>query len=98
MAIASLVLAILKGAEWGWSNARVLGAFVASLLLGGYFALRATRERNRSIDPVAAADPRLRLSNGATLLMASGFFAYTLCNVLFLTRSGATRFCRPAWR
>ncbi len=85
LAIASLVLAVVKGPEWGWANARVVGAFAAALLLGAYFMARATRERTPVIDPSLLRIRSFALSNGATILMASGFFAYTLCNVLFLT-------------
>jgi EmrB/QacA subfamily drug resistance transporter len=85
LAIASLVLAVLKGAEWGWGNGRVIGAFLASALLAAYFAFRATRERTPVIDPALLRVPGFVLSNGATFVMAGGFFAYTLCNVLFLT-------------
>jgi NTE family protein len=84
-AIASLVLAVVKGEEWGWVNGRVLGAFAASLLLGWYFVLRATRARSPVIDPSLLRIPGFVLSNVATVLMSTGFFAYTLGNVLFLT-------------
>jgi NTE family protein len=85
VAIASLVLAVVKGEEWGWSNGRVLGALAASLLLGWYFVVRATRERAPVIDPSLLRIPGFVLSNVATVLMSTGFFAYTLGNVLFLT-------------
>lgn len=84
-AIASLVLAVVKGEEWGWVDGRVLGAFVASLLLAWYFVVRATRERSPVIDPALLRIPGFVLSNVATVLMSTGFFAYTLGNVLFLT-------------
>ncbi|HEX4483597.1 MAG TPA: MFS transporter, partial [Solirubrobacteraceae bacterium] len=31
LAIGSLVLAVVKGQEWGWDNARVIGAFAAAI-------------------------------------------------------------------
>ena len=34
LAIASLVLAVVKGQEWGWGNGRVVGAFAAAMVLG----------------------------------------------------------------
>ena len=34
LAIAALVLGVVKGQEWGWTSARVLGAFAAALVLG----------------------------------------------------------------
>jgi NTE family protein len=85
LAIAALVLAVVKGGEWGWVNGRVLGAFGASLLLGWYFVVRATRARSPVIDPALLRIPGFVLSNVATVLMSTGFFAYTLGNVLFLT-------------
>jgi NTE family protein len=85
LAIASLVLAVVKGQEWGWGNARVVGAFAAALLLGVYFVFRSSRERTPVIDLTLLRIRSFALSNGVTVVMAAGFYAYTLCNVLFLT-------------
>jgi NTE family protein len=85
LAIASLVLAVVKGQEWGWSSGRVIGSFLAALLLGAYFVLRSSRHRAPVIDLSLLRIRAFALSNGVTIVMASGFYAYTLCNVLFLT-------------
>jgi NTE family protein len=85
LAIASLVLAVVKGQEWGWSGARVVGAFIAALVLGAYFLVRSGRQRTPVIDLSLLRIRSFALSNGVTTVMASGFYAYTLCNVLFLT-------------
>jgi NTE family protein len=85
LAIASLVLAVVKGQEWGWGSARVVGAFVAALLLSVYFMVRSSRQRTPVIDLSLLRIRAFALSNGVTVVMASGFYAYTLCNVLFLT-------------
>ena len=85
LAIASLVLGVVKGQEWGWGSGRVLGAFIAALLLGVYFVLRSSRQRTPVIDLSLLRIRAFALSNGVTVVMASGFYAYTLCNVLFLT-------------
>jgi EmrB/QacA subfamily drug resistance transporter len=85
LAIASLVLAVVKGQEWGWSNGRVVGSFLVALLLGAYFVLRSSRHRAPVIDLSLLRIRAFALSNGVTIVMASGFYAYTLCNVLFLT-------------
>jgi NTE family protein len=86
LAIAALVLAVVKGQEWGWDGARVIGAFVAAVLLGAYFLLRSARQRTPVVDLSLFRIRSFALSNGATVVMAAGFYAYTLCNVLFLTR------------
>jgi len=85
LAIAALVLGVVKGQEWGWGSARVIGAFAAALLLGVYFVLRTSRQRAPVIDLSLLRIRAFALSNGVTIVMASGFYAYTLCNVLFLT-------------
>ena len=86
LAIASLVLAVVKGQEWGWGGARVVGAFIAALALGTYFIARSARQRTPVIDLSLLRIRSFALSNGVTTVMASGFYAYTLCNVLFLTK------------
>jgi NTE family protein len=85
LAIAALVLGVVKGQEWGWGSARVIGAFAAALILGVYFVLRSSRQRAPVIDLSLLRIRAFALSNGVTIVMASGFYAYTLCNVLFLT-------------
>jgi EmrB/QacA subfamily drug resistance transporter len=86
LSTASLVLGVVKGQEWGWASARVVGSFLLALLLGVYFTLRTSRQRAPVIDLSLLRIRAFALSNGVTIVMASGFYAYTLCNVLFLTR------------
>jgi len=84
-AIAALVLAVVKGQEWGWSGGRVIGAFAAAAVLGAYFLLRSSRQRAPVLDLSLLRIRSFALSNSVTVVMSSGFYAYTLCNVLFLT-------------
>ena len=85
LAIAALVLGVVKGQEWGWGSARIVAAFALALVLGAYFVLRSSRVRTPVIDLSLLRIRAFALSNGVTIVMASGFYAYTLCNVLFLT-------------
>jgi NTE family protein len=85
LTIAALVLAVVKGQEWGWGGARVVGSFAAAALLGAYFLFRSSRQRTPVIDLSLLRIRSFALSNGVTIVMAGGFYAYTLCNVLFLT-------------
>ncbi len=50
LAIASLVLGVVKGSEWGWGSPRVLGAFAAALVLGAVFVWRCSWHRSPIID------------------------------------------------
>jgi NTE family protein len=85
LCIAALVLAVVKGQEWGWASARVLGTVALAVLLGVYFTLRSARHRTPVVDLALLRIRSFSLSNGVTIVMAGGFYAYTLCNVLFLT-------------
>jgi NTE family protein len=85
LAIAALVLAVVKGQEWGWDNGRVVGAFAAAAVLSACFLFRSSRQRNPVLDLSLLRIRSFALSNTVTLVMAGGFYAYTLCNVLFLT-------------
>jgi NTE family protein len=84
-AIGLLVLAIVKGQEWGWGSASVVGTLLAALLLCVYFCLRSSRHRVPIVDLSLLRVRAFSLANGVTVVMAAGFYAYTLCNVLFLT-------------
>lgn len=85
LAIAALVLAVVKGQEWGWGGGRVIGAFAAAVVLGAYFLFRSSRERTPVLDLSLLRIRSFALSNSVTVVMSGGFYAYTLCNVLFLT-------------
>ena len=51
LAVATFVLAIVKGEEWGWLSARLLAALAAACLLCGAFLARCRRNPGRLIDP-----------------------------------------------
>ncbi|HTZ85706.1 MAG TPA: DHA2 family efflux MFS transporter permease subunit [Solirubrobacteraceae bacterium] len=85
LAVATLVLAIVKAEEWGWLSVPVLATMLASVLLGATFWARCRRDPGRLVDPALFRVRSFNLANGATLVMAAGFYGYTLCNVLFLT-------------
>ncbi len=85
LGVAALVLAIVKGEEWGWTSPKVLGTLALSLVLGGVFYARCRRDPGRTIDPALLKVRSFDVANGATTVLAVGFYGYTLCNVLFLT-------------
>ncbi len=84
-AIAALVLGIVKGQEWGWGNARTVGAFVLAAVLGALFVRRSGRHRSPIVDLALLRVRTFSVANAMTVVAAAGFYGYTLCNVLFLT-------------
>jgi EmrB/QacA subfamily drug resistance transporter len=85
LAIAGLVLGVVKGPEWGWTSAGVVASFAIALLLGGAFVIRTGRHHNPLVDLKLFQGRAFAVANGVTVVMSAGFYAYTLCNVLFLT-------------
>jgi EmrB/QacA subfamily drug resistance transporter len=85
LAVASLALGITQGDAWGWSSARVLGAFAAAAVLGPIALMRSARHPAPAVDLHVFESRTVKLANAATLAYAIGFFAMLLANVLFLT-------------
>ena len=85
LAIASLVLGVVKGSDWGWGSPRVIAAFAAAVVLGAVFVWRCRWHRSPIIDLGLLRNRTFSVANGMTIVAASGFYGYTLANVLFLT-------------
>ena len=84
-AVAALALAITQGGDWGWSSGRVVGAFVAAVVLAPIAIRRSTRHESPAIDLDVFQSRTVVLANAATFLYSVGFFGMLLANVLFLT-------------
>ncbi len=85
LSIAAFVLVIVKGEEWGWLGVRTLWTLGAAFVLAAAFLARCRRDPGRMIDPALLRLRSFDVANGATAVLALGFYGYTLCNVLFLT-------------
>ncbi|MFF5565762.1 MFS transporter [Streptomyces sp. NPDC012623] len=76
--LVSLLLAVSKGAEWGWTNAPTLGLFAAAvivLLSWGRFELRTA---DPLVDLRATARRRVLLTNLASVVIGFAMFAQSL--------------------
>ncbi|WP_406096166.1 MFS transporter [Streptomyces sp. NBC_01013] len=70
-----LLLAVSKGAEWGWTSATTIGLFVASvvvLVAWGFWELRTT---DPLVDLRTTARPRVLITNLASLFVGFGMYA-----------------------
>ncbi len=85
LSIALLVLGVVQGSDWGWASAKVLGAWAASILLGVIVVRRCRWHRSPIIDLALLRIRAFTVANAMTVVGGAAFFAYTLCNVLFLT-------------
>lgn len=86
IAVAALVLGVVKGDEWGWDSPRILASFAVALVLGAVFIRRSTRHRSPMIDLQLFRTRTFSVANAMTVIAAAGFFGYTLINVIFLTQ------------
>ncbi len=84
-AVATLVVAIVQGQEWGWDSARVVGAFLASVLLFAGVVRRSLTHHSPIVDPAMVRVRSFTLAVSASIVFFIGFAAMLLGGVLFLT-------------
>src|SRR4029079_8404649 len=78
-------LGIVKGSEWGWDSARILGSLAAAALLLPAVVLRSARHRAPVIDLSLFRVRSFAVANAGMFAFSTAFYALLLCNVLFLT-------------
>jgi len=86
VAISGLALAIVKGPDWGWGDARIAGLLVGSAILLAAFLRRSARHAVPVIELSLLRAPGFTAANLAGLFFWAGFGAMLLSTVLFLTR------------
>lgn len=84
-ATALLALGIVEGRGWGWTDARILGAFAGAAALLPLFVMRSRRHPSPVLDLSLFRVRAFTIANASTLLFAAAFYASLLNNVLFLT-------------
>ncbi|MBS1894365.1 MAG: DHA2 family efflux MFS transporter permease subunit [Actinobacteria bacterium] len=85
LGIGLLTLGIVQGPEWGWTDGRVLGSFVAAMLLVAAFLFRSANHHAPVIELPLLRVRSFAVANLATLVFFMGFGAMLLSGVLLLT-------------
>jgi EmrB/QacA subfamily drug resistance transporter len=83
--VATLVVAIVKGGDWGWGSARVLGLLAVAVLLLAVLARRIARHPAPIVEPALLRVRAFSLATLGSLLFFVAFAAMLLASVLFLT-------------
>jgi EmrB/QacA subfamily drug resistance transporter len=83
--IGTLTLAIVKGPDWGWSSAAVVGLFAAAALFVLGVVTRSATHPAPLIEPVIARTRAIALANFGAVLFFGAFAAFALATVLFQT-------------
>jgi MFS family permease len=78
-------LGIVKGQDWGWAGARVLGTLGAGVALLLLLARRSSRHPAPIVEPALFRVRSFSVANAGAFAFALGFYAFLLGNVLFLT-------------
>jgi EmrB/QacA subfamily drug resistance transporter len=81
-----LSLGIVKGPDWGWGSAEVLGALAGGVLLLVLLAVRSGRHPAPVVELSLFRVRSFAVADAGVFLFALGFYALLLANVLFLTR------------
>lgn len=84
LAMGTLNLGIVKGADWGWTSLPVLGSLAGAVLATALFVLSSRRHPEPLLDPALLRIRGFSVSTLATVLAGVGFFAYLLTNILWL--------------
>jgi EmrB/QacA subfamily drug resistance transporter len=85
VAVGALSLGIVQGPDWGWTDARVLGAFAVAVLLLPPFVWRSLRHASPVIELTLFRVRSFTVANAGTLILSAAFYGMVLCHVLFLT-------------
>ncbi|MFZ4238861.1 MFS transporter [Streptomyces murinus] len=90
--LVALLLAISKGADWGWASGTTLALFAVAVLAlpaWGYWELRT---RDPLIDLRTTARPRVLITNAASVLIGVGMYSFMLIAPQLLQFPEATGF------
>jgi MFS family permease len=85
VAIGALVVAIVKGQEWGWSSPAILALLTTSAVLLPAIWRRSEHHPAPVVEPAMLRVRSFGLAVAASLLFFAGFAAMLLAGVLFLT-------------
>ncbi|MFB8181384.1 MFS transporter [Streptomyces sp. NPDC055966] len=73
-----LLLGVSQGGTWGWGSARILGLFLAALVILALWWWQQLRTERPLVDLGLASRPRVGLSHVAALLTGFAFYANSL--------------------
>jgi len=83
--VSALSLGLVQSDEWGWSNARTIGAFVVAVVVLSSLLARSARNPLLSIDLRLFRINSFRWANGVALTLPIAFFLQFFGSVQFLT-------------
>ena len=83
-ALGLLSLGLIKGPDWGWTDVRTVGSFLAAAAALAGFVVSSRRHRSPLLDPALLRVRSFALGNVLSIIAGAGFYAYLLTHVLYL--------------
>ncbi|WP_256638528.1 MFS transporter [Streptomyces murinus] len=90
--LVALLLAISKGADWGWASGTTLALFAVAVLALPAWGRWELRTRDPLIDLRTTARPRVLITNAASVLVGVGMYSFMLIAPQLLQFPKATGF------
>ncbi|MBZ3906589.1 MULTISPECIES: MFS transporter [Streptomyces] len=76
--LVSLLLAVSKGADWGWTSGTTLGLFAAAVVVLGSWGFYELRAKQPLVDLRTTARPQVLFTNLASVALGFSMFAMSL--------------------
>ncbi|MFC9329984.1 MFS transporter [Kitasatospora sp. NPDC057015] len=76
--LVALLLAVSKGADWGWASATTIGMFATSVVVLAAWGLWEVRTKDPLVDLRTTARPRVLFTNIASVFVGFGMYASML--------------------
>ncbi len=76
--LVSLLLAVSKGADWGWASGTTIGLFTTSVVVLAAWGLWEVRTKDPLVDLRTTARPRVLFTNIASVFVGFGMYASML--------------------
>jgi hypothetical protein len=83
--VALLALGLVKGGDWGWGSAGVLGSFIGCAILVALFVVSSVRHPAPVVEFALFKIRSFTVATIGQFVFGAGFYALLICNVLFLT-------------
>ncbi|MFF5313512.1 MFS transporter [Streptomyces massasporeus] len=85
-----LLLGVSQGGQWGWAGARVVGLFVAAVVVLALWSWQQLRTERPLVDLRLVGRPRVGMCHVAALLAGFAFYANTLVTAQLVQAPAAT--------
>ncbi|AZG46780.1 putative multidrug resistance protein EmrY [Gordonia insulae] len=84
ISIGALTFGLVQGPEWGWSDGRIIGAWIVAVAALAAFIVSSARHPEPVIDPALLRVRAFSFSNVTAVLFAIPFAGALLANILWL--------------